>query len=255
MTEKKKLMSDRVLDEGSNFILVFPTESGHVGSNEVTVGRGFFFKVLSWDRFLMVYDDVADLAAAGSVDYAYLGSTGHGTGNDLLRIKDDEWWLYHVGAATTSGTLRMYRRLSGRLGLGGLEYSDATEPDPTAPDDFGYIHGAEIENVYDPPIYTEMMCWYTGKTDSPLWEFGFYNEGPASPVRVVLAGRQYKVIPITKESVQNEMIAGRIPRTIISAGGLRMSREAAFIPDDWKGFNERRVAFTELTGVVCERGM
>lgn len=254
MSEKKKRISDRILDEGDNFILLFPAESGRVGKQEVTIGRGFFFKVLSWDRFFLEYDHLSALAVAGSADYNYLGTTGHGTGDDVLRIKDDEWWMYHFGFSMSADAIRTYRRLAGRLALGGFEYHDADEPSPVTGDDYGYVLGSEVEDAYDPPAYTETMCWYTGKTDKPLWEWGFYNEHPVKQLtgKLILVGRQYKVIPITKESVQIDMIAGRIPRSIISVGGLRMTREEAFIPDDWKGFNERRVAFAELTGVEAD---
>jgi len=83
---------------------------------------------------------------------------------------------------------------------------------------------------------------------------GFYNEHPTKQLtgKLILVGRQYKVIPITKPDIQRDMIAGRIPRTIISVGGLRVTREEAFIPDDWKNFNEHTVAFTELTGVEVD---
>lgn len=260
MTTKVKTMSDRVLSEGDNFILLFPTESGKVQRQEVTVGRGFFFKVLSWDRFFLEYDHLTNIPASQGLDYDFLGETALGTagGDDVLRIKDDEWWMYHFGFAMSSDAIRVYRRLSGRLALGGFEYHDADEPTPgsatAAGSDYGYVLGAEIEDVYDPPVYTETVCWYTGKTDTPLWEWGFFNEHPTKQLRgkLILSGRQYKVIPITRSDIQTDMIAGKIPRTIISVGGLRMNREEAFIPDDWKGFNERRVAFTELTGVEVD---
>lgn len=254
MTEKKKLISDRLLDEGDNFILVFASESGTVGAQQVPVGRGFFFKVLSWDLFRYEYTGVAALNAVTGVTYNYLGTTSHGVGNDIMRIKDDEWWLYHFGYSVPASTIRVYRRLSGRMALGGMEYNSADEPDPTVGADYGYVLGSEIDNLYDPPAYTETICWYTGKVDTPLWEWGFYNESATlrQPIRMILTGRQYKMIPITRKDVQDALIAGRIPRTVLSVGGLRITAEESFIPDDWKGFCERKVAFTDLTGVVCE---
>lgn len=260
MTRKPKRISDRLMVEGDNFILLFSTESGKVGKQEVTIGRGFFFKVLSWDRFFIEYDHLTDIPVGQGIDYDYLGETGLGTagGDDVLRIKDDEWWMYHFGFAMSADAIRVYRRLSGRLALGGFEYHDADEPTPgsatTTGSDYGFVLGAEVDDTYDPPMDTETICWYTGKTDKPLWEWGFYNEHPTKQLRgkLILVGRQYKVIPIIRENIQLDMISGRIPRTILSVGGLRMNREEAFIPNDWKGFNERRVAFTELTGVVTD---
>ena len=251
---KQWKISNRLLDEGDNFILLFPTESAKIGKHGVTIGRGFFFKVLSWDRFILEYDHLTAIDAGSGVDYNYLGESGLGSGDDVLRIKDDEWWLYHFGFSMSADPIRVYRRMAGRLALGGFEYHEADEPDPTNGDDYGYVLGAEVDDTYDPPAYTETVCWYTGETDKPLWEWGFYNEHPTKQLtgKLILVGRQYKVIPITKPDIQRDMIAGRIPRTIISVGGLRVTREEAFIPDDWKNFNEHTVAFTELTGVEVD---
>lgn len=247
----KEKISDRLLNEGDNLIILFGTETGTVKNEEVTVGRGFFFKVLTWSRFRYEYDQLENIGPQSGKDYKYLGSDGMNSGDDILRIVDDAWWLYHFAFATDSSDLRIYRRMQGKVPVGGLEYSDADRPDPTAGDNFGYISGAEIEDYYNPPAFTEMVCWQTGGTSSPLWEFGFYNENPNKTLRgrLNLVGRQYKVVPITNPDVMKKMARGEIKRTIISVGGLRLSREETFIPNAWRGLNERKVGFTEMTEV------
>jgi len=112
-TEMKKYMSDVTLGPGDNLVIVFPEgndariEMEKGGILGVPYGRAFFFKVVLASQLRFHYDLFDTLAALTGLDYDYLGDTGHGTGNDILRIQDDDWWIYHFGYSPLQDSLRV----------------------------------------------------------------------------------------------------------------------------------------------------
>jgi len=153
----KKYMSDVTLSPGDNLVIVFPEgndariEMKNGGELGVPYGRAFFFKVVLASGLRYHYDLFDNLAAETGLDYDYLGDTGHGTGNDILRLQDDDWWIYHFGYSPLQDTLRVYRKVEARANESGWEYTQPNQPNPTLGDPYGYVKGAEDFNWFDPP--------------------------------------------------------------------------------------------------------
>lgn len=259
MMTNKKLMSDVLLEAGDNLVLLFPTRNaGAVGGETPPAGRAFFFKVLAWGNLKQVYSDIMTaetatyLATETGVDYGYLGTTGLDSGKDLLRIKDDPWWIYHFGYSPLQSTLRVYPRLEIGHNISGWEYKIKDEPDPTAGDDFGYsVRGSEVLDYEDPPALTETIA-FRSKEEGRLWQFGFYNESDELRIYpiIYLKGKAYRVIPIVNRATMEKMITASIPRHLVTIGGLDKYTEETIIPSEWKAVgNEMEVTFEEVTGV------
>ena len=252
-------MSDVLLYTGDNLILLFPTkEAGAVAGESPPAGRAFFFKILAASRLNQVYKQILTaetqthyLATQTGIDYGYLGDAGIGSGDDILRIEDDPWWMYHFGYAPLQDSLRVYKKLEIGPAMTGWEYRIRDQPDPEAGDDYGFIKGAEVVNYFDPPVETETIA-FRSKEEGKLWQFGYYNESDEQRIHPVMyiPGRAYKVIPIVREDTMRSMLVGRIPRRLITMDGLHAYTEETVIPREWKAVgNELEVTFAEMTGV------
>ena len=261
----KKQMSDVLLYTGDNLILLFPTKkAGAVAGQSVPAGRCFFFKILGATRLNRIYKEILTgvaatyLATQTGLDYGYLGETGLGSGDDVLRIEDDPWWLYHFGYAPAQDSLRVYKKLEIGPNITGWEYRIRDEPDPTAGDDYGFIPGREVVNYYDPPVTTETIA-FRSKEKGRMWQFGFYNDSDELRINPVLniKGRAYKVIPVIREDTKEKMLIGLIPRRLITVDGIKDYTEETIIPNEWKAVgNEREVTFADLTGIFARgRGL
>lgn len=258
---EKKQMSDVLLYTGDNLILLFPTKTaGAVAGQSPPAGRAFFFKILAADRLNQVYKQILAaetntnyLAKQTGLDYDYLGEDGLGDGDDVLRIEDDPWWLYHFGYAPLQDSLRVYKKLEIGPNITGWEYRIRDEPDPEAGDDYGFIKGAEVVNYWDPPVETETIA-FRSKEAGKMWQFGFYNESDELRIHPILnvVGRAYKLIPIIHEDTMRKMLIGKIPRRLITIDGLHSYTEETIIPREWKAVgNEVEVTFADETGVYA----
>jgi len=254
----KKQISDVLLYTGDNLILLFPTKSAAgVAGESPPAGRAFFFKVLAVSRLNQRYTEIMTAEAEDyldtetGVDYGYLGDGGIGEGDDILRIEDDPWWIYHFGYSPLQESLRVYRKLEIGPNMTGWEYRIRDEPDPTAGDDYGFIKGAEVVNYWDPPVETETIA-FRSKEEGRMWQFGFFNDSDELRIIPVLniVGRAYKVIPIIKEPTMVKLLTGQIPSRLVTVDGLHSYTEETIIPKEWKAVdNEMEVTFEDLTGV------
>jgi len=255
----REYLSDILLNTGDNLVIVFPEPTdaevsrgnGRIG---VPYGRAFFFKVVLAGNLRFFYDLFDNLDPETGVNYGYLGDTGHGTGNDVLRIEEDDWWVYHFGYSPLQDTLRGYRRVHGRANETGFEYQTPNRPDPTLGDNFGYIRGAEVYNWFDPPVETETVMFRNDR-DGQLWEFGLYNEHPDLRIdpAIFIGGKAYRVVPVTDSESMEKMLKGDpapFRRRVITIDGIRDWREEAYIPLEWKEVgNEMYVTWQDITGV------
>ncbi len=258
--EKQTTIKERLLGTGDNFILLFATkESGGVSGEKPPAGRAFFFKTLASIELNRIYREImtaetADyLATETGIDWGYLGSTGIGSGDDILRIENDPWWMYHFGYSPLQWSLRVYKRLDVGDPITGWEYSLSDEPDPTAGDDYGYVSGRECLDYWDPPITTETVA-FRSKDNGRMWDWGFYNESDERQINPILhiVGAAYKIIPIVKTTIQDKLITGEIPRRLITVDGLKNFTEETIIPKEWKAVgNEQEVTFDQITGVFA----
>jgi hypothetical protein len=255
---EKETIKERLLGTGDNLILLFATkESGGVSGERPPAGRAFFFKVLAATELQRKYTDIMTAETADyldtetGVDWGYLGDTGIGSGDDVLRIEDDDWWIYHFGYAPLQWSLRVYKRLDVGDPQTGWEYSLSDEPDPTNGDRYGFIAGREVIDYWDPPKDTETVA-FRSREEGRMWNWGFYNESDERQINPILniIGAAYKTIPIVKSTIQDKLITGEIPRRLITVDGIKNFNEETIIPKAWKAVgNEREVTFEQITGV------
>jgi len=256
----KKFMSEVVLSSGDNLIIVFPEGNDAriemPGGGEVGVpyGRAFFFKVVLASNFRYHYDLYGNLEKLTGLDYAFLGDTGPGAGNDILRIQDDDWWVYHFGYSPLQDTLRVYRKVEARANESGLEYTQPNEPNPTLGDQYGYVKGAEVYNWFDPPAKTETIA-FRNRREGRLWRFGLYNEHQDLGIdpAIMICGRAYRLDPVIEHDSMEKMLKGDpapFRRRIFTVDGLKDWREEAYVPNEWKQTkNELYVTWQDITGV------
>jgi len=145
MTDEIRYISQLLLKPGENLVVLFAEgNDAKVKNVGVPLTRAFFFKVAVEVELRYRYQLFGQLEPQQGKDYNYLGDAGHGSGNDILRIEDDDWWVYHFGYAPLQDDLRVYKRLSAEVGITGFEYPTPDLPDPTVGSPFGYIKGREV---------------------------------------------------------------------------------------------------------------
>jgi len=256
-------ISEVLLNGGDNLVILFPQENtaevdiGKQGKIGVPLARAFFFKISVASRLVRIYDLFNALASETGVTYNYLGDTGHGSGNDILRLSEDDWWAYHFGYAPLQDRLRIYRRIGNQPNETGWEYVTPDRPDPTQGDPYGFIRGVEVEDYYDPPVETETLSFRNDK-DGELWQFGLYNEHPELTIdpSMLIVGKAYRLLPIVKTSEMLKVLLGERPRRMITIDGVRAYREEAYIPREWKyAGNEMYVTWDKHTGVPVPAGL
>jgi len=255
LNDTVKFISQLLLRPGENLVVLF-AEGNDAKANDIGVPlvRAFFFKVAIETELKYRYQLFGQLEPQSGKDYNYLGDTGHGTGNDILRINDDDWWVYHFGYAPLQDDLRVYKRLAAEVGITGFEYTTPDLPDPLLGSPFGYVKGREILNYYDPPAKTETFMFRNDRRGQ-LWHFGLWNEsidtetGQMDPC-LLIVGKAYRLLPITKKDIMLRLLHGEIPRHMITFDGVKNIREETYIPLEWKEVgNELYVTWEEITGV------
>lgn len=255
-----KYMSQIVLNLGDNLVVLFcEGNDAEIREIGVPLGRAFFFKVAAEVELRRRYQLFAQLEPQHGVDYNYLGDIGHGAGNDILRINDDDWWAYHFGYQPLQDDLRVYKRLATEVGITGFEYTTPDLPDPRLGTPYGFVKGRECMNYYDPPVETETFM-FRNHRQGQLWHFGLWNEsidtetGQIDPC-LLLRGKAYRLIPIVKVDIMRRVLTGEIPRHMITFDGLKNIREETYLPLEWKkAKNEIYVTWPEITGVPAPEG-
>lgn len=241
-------LSSRLLDTGHGLIVTFPIQ----GAEPVTIDsvssatvRAFFFKVLKHQRHKREYQQLGAITAgaANALDYDYLGDTGHGTGDDVLRLEDDDLKVYHLGFAPQDPNLRVYEQIAAAGPNRATDHGNRGEPDPTEGDNFGFYTSAEMPNRFDPPALTERLSFRNTEAGQFL-QFGFMADGvdvPDGGSDILITGRTYQLQPITDPDEQtfllNQSMLDRddqLLRTIsVQIGGLFAWELGSALPDDW----------------------
>lgn len=254
-------ISQVLLKPGQNLVVLFAEgNDAKIGDIGVPLTRAFFFKVAVETELRYRYQLFDQLEAQNGVTYNYLGDTGHGAGNDIFRIHNDDWWVYHFGYSPLQKNLRVYKRVAVEIGITGFEYPTPDLPDPTVGTPYGYMKGREVQNYYDPPVKTETLAFRNDR-QGQLWQFGLWNEsidletGQMDPC-LLIVGKAYRLVPIINIINMRRILSGEIPRHMITFDGVKNIREETYLPHEWKtAKNELYVTWQSLTGVSVPVGI
>ena len=145
-------------------------------------------------------------------------------GEDILRIENNPWILYHYAVSVRQPEIRIYPQIPPAALGGGWEYLVTSEPYPQAGSDYGYVAGREMSDYYDPPASLESLAWKSG--ENSYNRYGFYNESSEKDINPLLniTGRGYLVHPIMDDKTKKAIVAGPPvgpPRTLVSIGPIR----------------------------------
>lgn len=160
-------------------------------------------------------------------------------GQDILRVEDDAWTLYHFSIAVKQPEIRIYPQIPPDIDMAGWEYLVSNQPQPAAGSNFGYVAGREIVDYYNPPMSLESIGWRGKERVSSLSynRYGFYNESTTKTISPTLNiyGRGYLTHPVMDEETKRKIVAGPPvgpPRTLVQLGPIR-APYAMPVPTDW----------------------
>lgn len=241
-------MSDRVRDPGHGLIIGMSTEE-NVSANRQTVQtyKAYFFKVTKSAPFYYFWDELGALNSGQSSDYTYLGDSGHGVGEDVLRVEEDDFIAYQFGYAPEDPNLRVYEAVSpaGTPNRALDRQGEPTYPDPTTPATSDYFMSRFTEDKYDPPASTERVS-FRNDDDGQFLQFGFYADADvdAANAALHLVGRGYQLVPVTDTGTQDQMLslvtgeqnateADAPPTVMTTVGGLPTFKLGTERPDEW----------------------
>lgn len=232
-------MSERILRPGDNLVVTVLSGGYHIEPTkgtkyELEWVEAFFLKIAHVGNLKRIWDMGVNIAPAGSSNHAFLGDTGHGTGNDVLRVRNDPWLIYHFSIAPLQDKLRIYPMVFNEE-VSGWEYLISGQPDPVAGDNYGYIDGREINCYLDPTIHLEGVAWHSDQETTP-WYYGFYNDDVVQ-IRPVLniRGAAYSVHPIMDKKIQEKLLRGihGYERLLIPIGSTT-KRNTIHMPAEWR---------------------
>lgn len=241
-------LSSRLLDTGHGLIVTFPIQGAEpVQTQNISSSsaRAYFFKVLKHQRHKREYRELGTITAgaANALNYDYLGEDGHGQGDDILRLEDDDLKVYHLGFAPRDPNLRVYEKIAAAEPNRATDHGNRGAPDPTEGDDHGFYTSAEIPNRFDPPALSERLAFRNSEAGQFL-QFGFMADGQDvedGASDLLITGRTYQLQPITDPDEQRFMLnqslldrEDQILRTIsVQIGGLFAWELGSALPDDW----------------------
>jgi len=239
-------ISQRLLDIGDNLIVAFPVKETEVEGTKVTTSILYFFKVAACWPFYYEWNRISAIPAGTGLDFNYLGTTGHGSGDDILRIERDDFHVYHFGMSPDQPYVRIYRTISPvGTALSALDRKAVTDmASPIAGSNFDYYTGKQIPDKFDPPSFTENLVFRAGSDDAgKYFQFGFYAEQSVSAgMPFYLIGKGYKLIPVVKREKKEEILEEatlqrrfqKVKTITVTIGGIWTSYSLAkFVPDSW----------------------
>jgi len=146
---------------------------------------------------------VGSIDSQSGVSYQRLYDGG---GDDILRIQDRAWKLYHFSLGVQQDDVRIYPRVPDNQNGGGFDWLSGSEPAPDNGDAYGYIPSEKTEYL-DPTIELESISWESASR-SPV-QFGFYNENPNKPVEPIISvrGWAYELRPVKDEDEMLRLLA------------------------------------------------
>ncbi len=249
-------ISQRVLSPGDNLVILFPRTVGS-GADRYDVADAWVFVVALARNFTLDYRQLPAIAAGNGLDYDYLGDGGHGSGNDVLRIVNDDWHVYHFGLAPADPNLRVYVQIDPSGVQTALDYESTTQASPTAGSDFDYFSSKEMKNVFDPE--NEFIA-FRNKKEGKFYKWGFYAEADVSANSpLYLRGRGYKLLPVLEKDKRLEVIdeLRKTPekqdvKTIaVLVGGIKPYNIGTHLPKAWREKqNYETLTLQEITGVA-----
>jgi len=212
-------IAEAVLAENQNLALIFPVDIGKTPSSEL-----YFFKVLRRFPAHWFYDLLPSIGAGGKLDFAYLGSTGHGSGDDILAIREERpFRILHLGVGVEPGGIRVYKAIPADVPQTGSGYETPTK----IGDKFDFFD--KTLSPFDAPtVASETVVYHKLSV-----HFGFLNTTTASQTPLLrIFGAGYDCVQITSMDIINRILAGNIPCRFLTIGGLALFTYV--VPPDWK---------------------
>jgi hypothetical protein len=247
MSQTERL-SDRLLNIGGGLIIGFPSVEADVpdmGLNQMGGVRAYFFRVArEAELFFEPYGQIGAMNDGDTLGFDYLGDTGIGSGNDIFRIQRDDWHVYHFGVGVKSPDLRVYYSHDPHSnGERAFEYKTGTQ-DVSVGDDRSHFDGRLTGDRFDPPSRTERIAIRNDKNGEFLqWGFEAQDGLTAAETELVIAGRAYKLYPVTDSDEQEDMLRGAqsnqqeihtdYPVTYHQFGGMQTWSLGTEAPGEW----------------------
>jgi len=212
---------DAILEENQNLALIFPIEIARKPKFAL-----YFFRVMRRYPLHRTYDEeLSEISPGGTVDFTYLGETGLGSGDDILRVWEERpFRILHFAFGIRPNEVWLYRAIPADVPQTGFGY----QAKPAVGDKYDYIPGY-LSPYDEPTVATETVLYHKLSV-----YIGLKNDA-ARPVRpsLRLLGAGYDVLPITNREFIEKMISGRIPCRFITVGGLQFFEYT--VPGEWKG--------------------
>lgn len=260
MTTGTKTMLERVRDPGHGFIIGFPTTNTERRTGDGTFNldtlEAYFFRVAKSQRFYYEYDQLGSFTDGETRDFDYLGSGGLGSGDDILRVGEDDFHVYHFGFAPESPDLNVYTAVNPSSSSDKALARRGRDIGPQPGDPSGFFNTRRADSAYDPPAETERVSFRNDK-DGEFLEFAFEatDDIAAGNDTLYLTGRGYKLLPVTDTETQEKMVevvAGNniedssLPTIITQVGGLGDYELGTERPDNWTDAFSRRLDYTKV---------
>jgi len=225
-------IADVILSEQQNFAIVLPI----TGLKEFDL---FFFRVLRRYPLHRIYDsELSEIAAGKTVEANFLGTTGIGSGDDILEVdKEFPFRFLHFGIGIRPSEIGIYKVCPADT----IQTAFGYKVPPKVGDKFDFIPGYLSD--YDmPTVATETIVYYNLSC-----HYGFKNwAGRAIRPSLRIFGAGYDALQITDDNFINGMISGRIPCRYLTVGGLRVFTWV--VPDAWAP--PRRVSANVIAEVM-----
>lgn len=243
MTTGIQTIDERVRDAGHGLVVGFPTENVSKQGYDLDTHKAYFFRVARSQDFYYEYDQLGSFASGDTLDFDYLGEGGLGSGNDILRVGEDDFHAYHFGFAPESPDLNVYHSVSPSSAADMALSRRGRGEDPVPGDAYSFFNTRRAESHLNPPAETETVAFRNDK-DGEFHFFGFEatDDISAANATVYLVGRGYKLLPVTNTDQQDDMIrsalsgpddSGEIPVVFTEVSGLNDYDLGTEKPDSW----------------------
>ena len=127
-------------------------------------------------------------------------------GDDILRIPDEPWRIYHYALGVRQPDVRIYPRVPDSINGGGFDWLSGSEPKPQEGDETGYFLSSQTD-YEDPSSQLQQFAYHTD--DLTQIQYGFYNESDTVARKPVLSvsGFAYELRPVYREQDMLEILA------------------------------------------------
>lgn len=207
-----------VLKENMNIGLIYPVTG-------FTSFDLYFFRVMRRYPLHRTYNsELSEIAANGTVDFNFLGTTAPGTGDDILEVwKERPFRLLHLSFGVVPSEIWLYKAQPADTAQTGWGYKIP----PKVSDKFDYTPGY-LSPFDKPTVAMETLLHY-----QMTCHLGLKNDADSAirpSIRMLGAG--YDTLQITSKAVVDRILSGKIPARFVTIGGLRMF--TYMVPDVWK---------------------